>query len=237
MNDSPSAFQKVEKFRTNLVGVTFENTDGVNRQQLIKNLKPGDALILAREQENKYDKFAIAVFRSDGIQVGYLPGGDIRMANHLDSGGTAEIRVIAVTGGGDQANSLSNNIYGCAIEVVKHDPKWIEVIPFMDQSSKIEKLLTKTQQLEVKSPENAIRGYLKVIKLIRELDEISTIAAHWRRARYPINRLSLLLERKGESLLALDAILDYEQYNDVYGIIAEDERSVASRKQRLLKRM
>jgi len=48
------------------------NHCGFNAQSIINNLKPGAAVLLVREPENKFDKGAIAVYV--GVdRVGYLP--------------------------------------------------------------------------------------------------------------------------------------------------------------------
>jgi hypothetical protein len=44
-----------------VIGVTYANADGSNRQEIIANCKKGDDLILLREPNNPYDKSAIKV--------------------------------------------------------------------------------------------------------------------------------------------------------------------------------
>jgi hypothetical protein len=63
------------------------------------------------------------------------------------------------------------------------------------------------------------------------------VAAAWRRARYPINRLSLLLEKCGDYRAAYDEILCYERFNDVFGLTSTEEKSVIARKRRLSKKL
>lgn len=55
-----------------VVGVTFRNPDGTNRQQLLRKCMPGDPVALLHEPENKHDPNAIAVCTGAG-QIGYLP--------------------------------------------------------------------------------------------------------------------------------------------------------------------
>ena len=64
--------------------------------------------------------------------------------------------------------------------------------------------------LEANDIEKAISLYQEAISQIVAFDSAGTIKAAWRRARYPINRLSLLLEKRGELRKAQEVILMYE---------------------------
>ena len=229
-----------QTFRTTIAGVTYPNEDGTDRQAILTALRVGEDLVLNREPGNPHDKYAVAVFRANGQQVGYVPAGDIRLANHIDSGGTASARVLAITGGpgllGRIFKALRNS-YGCVIEVVKDAPDWKQVAPYMERSREIEQLISKTQSLEATDPMAAIERYRQAIQLITNLDHAGKIAASWRRARYPINRLSLLLEKQSDHHGALEAIRAYEDYDDACGITSPDKKSIASRKERLIKRI
>ena len=107
----------------------------------------------------------------------------------------------------------------------------------MDKSKEIEKLIEDAHALEDTNRQEAISIYRRAIDDIVALDNIGPIAAAWRRARYPINRLSLLLEKEKEFGAALDEILRYEKYSDTLDIVSADKKSVASRKERILKRV
>src|SRR4051794_11866836 len=116
-----------QRFRTAVVGVTFDNPDGSSRQSLIRQLRRGEAVELVRDVENKYDRYAIAVHTSSGAQLGFLPAGDARLADHFDSGGTASATVVAVTGGPGLLGRILKFLgkpYGCVVEVIKTDPDW-----------------------------------------------------------------------------------------------------------------
>jgi HIRAN domain len=76
-----------QSFRTMIAGVTKQNTDGTDRQALIKALSLGEELRLVREPSNPYDRYAVAVLRASGEQLGYVPAGDRRLADHIDMGG------------------------------------------------------------------------------------------------------------------------------------------------------
>ena len=59
-------------FTTKVVGSTYKNPDGLNRQQIIKMCKAGERIKLIREPNNPRDVCAIGVFRESGEQIGYL---------------------------------------------------------------------------------------------------------------------------------------------------------------------
>lgn len=52
---------------TKIVGVSFKNSDGIERQDLIKRLKEGDVLTIEREPDNKYDKNSHIIKSKDGV--------------------------------------------------------------------------------------------------------------------------------------------------------------------------
>lgn len=61
------------RFIATVAGVTFKNPDGTSRQDIVKSCRVGEFLTLAPEPTNPYDNYAIAIFRIDASQVGYLP--------------------------------------------------------------------------------------------------------------------------------------------------------------------
>lgn len=113
---------KRQTFSTKVAGVTHHNQDGSNRQEILSRCKTGQSIQLVREADNPYDQHAIAVVTKQGKQLGYMPGGDYRLAEHMDKGGQVSARIVAVTGGpgclGGLFKSQAKN-YGCVIEVTK----------------------------------------------------------------------------------------------------------------------
>jgi hypothetical protein len=226
-----------QKFKTKIRGVTYKNTDGTDRQELVKMLAQGEILRLVREPENPYDKWAIAVYNSEGKQLGYLPKGDLRLASHIDTGGIVSAKVLEITGGPGILGMFFKSFrkpYDCLIEITKGDFNWKEVTPFMDKDREIDKIVDLAKKHEKDNSLEAIELYRKSIKEIHELDSLSPIAKAWRTTRYPINRLSLLLEKSKQYHDAYNEILKYEKHNDcTYGISDSDKESIRKRKIRL----
>ena len=106
-------------FHTKIVGVTFPNVDGSNRQNLIEELEEKSQtsqsplpLFLRRERMNPYDSNAVAVCDSGGRQLGYLSRQvAVTVAPFIDRGERIRAEVARITGGG-----LTQN-YGVNIRV------------------------------------------------------------------------------------------------------------------------
>jgi len=52
---------------TKIVGVSFQNPGGSNRQELIKNLKENDTLAIEHEKDNPYDKNSHVIKHNNNI--------------------------------------------------------------------------------------------------------------------------------------------------------------------------
>jgi hypothetical protein len=108
-------------FTTKVVGSTYKNPDGLNRQQIIKMCKAGERIKLIREPNNPRDVFAIGVFRESGEQIGYLAkhvATDNELPYHMDRGGQVYAtvsKIIAERSGLQRAKKT----YYCIIELVK----------------------------------------------------------------------------------------------------------------------
>lgn len=102
--------------RTKVAGVTYENANGEQRQDLIKRHCAPDAdLTLIREPDNPHGSTAIAVF-CDGHQIGYLKSElSQEFAPRMDSGLALRAKVLEVTGGDGQT-------YGVNIVLIIPEP-------------------------------------------------------------------------------------------------------------------
>ena len=115
-------FPHVRSIHTKIRGVTKENPDGANRQQIIKQYcRRGDALFLVREPNNPFDPNAIQVRRivygvtEDkhrlGEQIGYVSR-DLAedLAPKMDHEGFVLMAWIMNVAGGEDNKSLGVNI-------------------------------------------------------------------------------------------------------------------------------
>jgi hypothetical protein len=82
----------VRSFYTKIHGVTFKNTDGEKRQNIIDRCRIGEDLNLIPEPTNKHDADAVKICRKDGECLGYWTG-DGRMAGQLSRGAKFRVRI------------------------------------------------------------------------------------------------------------------------------------------------
>jgi len=83
-----------------VVGVTFPNDDGSERQKILKRCKVGDRLLLEHDPNNEYSSMAIDVLRTNGQQVGHAPEYLAeRIISELADGCGAVGVVTSITGG------------------------------------------------------------------------------------------------------------------------------------------
>jgi hypothetical protein len=86
-------------------------------------------------------------------------------------------------------------------------------------------------------PQKAISIYLECVEEIVKFDKAGSVAAAWRRARHPVNRLSMLLEKAGRLQEALDEIIQYDKFKDHFGLLTADYKSLKARRERLGKKL
>jgi hypothetical protein len=104
-------------FFTTVAGVTHKTIEGADRQKIIERCVPGDELTLFREPGNRHDRGAIAILRSNGEHLGYIPahvsrrGDPTGMAEQMDAGVDYRCRIAEITGG------RGGKSYGVNIEV------------------------------------------------------------------------------------------------------------------------
>lgn len=95
--------------RTKIVGVTFSNADGTNRQAIIQRLRNGESLYLRDMSDARFPE-AIGIFDRFGQQCGSIKK---ELALELRGFGDFEsfpVRVLQVTGGDGYS-------FGCNIEI------------------------------------------------------------------------------------------------------------------------
>lgn len=75
-----------------VVGAAHRNADGSDRALEIDQCIAGEPVALVPEPENKFDPYAIAVFSSRGIQIGYVSAERARRLTILM--GQAEVQAV-----------------------------------------------------------------------------------------------------------------------------------------------
>lgn len=83
-----------------LVGESYDNHDGCNRQDELLQCDPGEAVELTREPDNPYDANAVLVRSCRGIGIGYLNRADAAaIAPAIDEGRSYEATLHELRGG------------------------------------------------------------------------------------------------------------------------------------------
>ena len=93
-----------------IVGVTYDNPDGINRQDIISSLKSNSPIFLKRDYANIYDPNAIKVVDSGGVQLGFISRElASQIAPQMDSGKKFSVSITGLTGGNGYTRGV--NIY------------------------------------------------------------------------------------------------------------------------------
>lgn len=104
--------EPLELIETRVAGVTFENDDGTNRQEILKKCKPGDSIVLEHWPMPE-DEYAVKVLRENGEQLGHIPREDAEdVAEWLGSANSVTAKIKKITGGTKDKPTI-----GCIIEI------------------------------------------------------------------------------------------------------------------------
>src|ERR1700752_5317685 len=99
-------------FFANIVGESYRNADGADRQSIIKQCQVGEPLLLEHEPDNPHDINAIRVLRPNGEQIGYLEREFAGQVVSQTGKGTTFDAVVAGVGRG------KGGLYGVALLIV-----------------------------------------------------------------------------------------------------------------------
>jgi 5-methylcytosine-specific restriction protein A len=100
--------------------------------------------------------------------------------------------------------------------------------------------MMEAEKLEKIDPEKAVSIYENIMNFLEDFDNLCTennADEIWRITRYPINRLTLVLERQGKYSECLQKIKNYEKLNDEVGLTTGDRNSLKKRKIRIQKKL
>jgi hypothetical protein len=109
----------VRHFHTKIVGVTYKNSDGTDRQKLIAKCHVFETLDLDHEEDNAHDPNAVRVCRQNGQQLGYL-GADLaeEVVRKSANGYRFATFIKDITGGKRKGQSFGVNLL-----IVQADPQ------------------------------------------------------------------------------------------------------------------
>jgi hypothetical protein len=189
--DLPGEYMHWRYFALSLAGVTRRNEDGESRQSILKYCSDGQPVLLARDLDNELDRFAIAVLTATGTQIGWIPAGDYSLAMHIDRGGKVSAKILRMFGG---PYADEPGCYGCVLEIGKYVTDAAKLAPFHKKALAIKSLIDEAKDRERRSQCEAIGMYWRAMRRIRALRRDPVACRLWM-PNYPVNRLTLLLER------------------------------------------
>ena len=98
-------------FHSKVVGVTFKNDDGSDRQKIISKCKAGDDIIFKPVPTKQYPN-AIGVFNTKGEQLGHLKADLALELKEKYPTNPMQVTIANITGGSTGAS------YGCNIHII-----------------------------------------------------------------------------------------------------------------------
>ena len=165
---------------------------------------------------NKHDRWAVGVFTMDGQQIGFLPS-DARDASALLRGEPIKAAVEKVVGGTNWFNRAirGKKHIGVVLRLTKGEPDWSRYTKLTDQAKPFDDAVIATRKFE-KSGDTAaaIEAYRKIINEIAEFTEKHKYASAHRREASPVDRLSLVLEKRKLYKEAFEVIDDWQNQFD-----------------------
>jgi hypothetical protein len=235
-----------DSFITKIAGATFKNDDGTDRQKILKKCRKGESLKLIRDYNNPHSKYAIKVCRETGEQIGHIAehvafcfDNDSRsLAQNIDFGQTVRAEINEIDSFYD-----GKTIYSCTIKVTKGDyPECFSRV----MEAKL--LIMNAKQIEDKDVERSINYYRQAMELLKminiefekindKLKPLNLDYRAWSGVKYPINRLSLLLEKSKRYKECLELIEQYNQLKDITGLPKTDLEIITKRKTRIEKKL
>ena len=199
--------------RTFLVGVRGEshnNDDGASRQDIIRRMRANEPVQLRADPTNQHDRWAVKVLTQSGEQIGWLPS-DARDADALLKGEPIEATVHAVRGGTTWLKRLlGKKSVGVVLRITKGDPDWGRRAQLEDRAKKVDEQVAAALKLEQDgNTDAAVQALTQAIAAIRSFTTADPYASAHRRLHAPVDRLSLLLERRKAYADALSLIQDW----------------------------
>jgi hypothetical protein len=218
---------------TRIAGVTFQNEDGTSRQTLIQKLRVGDTVYLEREYLNNHSKYAVIVLNEEKQALGYIPKEEGAVGYSIDEGYCYDCVVDSLPIVGDPPKNA------CVIRYYQNpiDPsKKRQRQKYIRWKEGISKKLLELRVLEINNIDTAIDGYNEVIAeiLSKEREDLMYWVA--RSFHMPIDRLTILLEKKKLYQEGIEKIEWYIEYQDAVKLKESDLLSLLKRQERLIKK-
>jgi len=226
-------------FIVGIRGESYQNDDGTNRQEIIKQLKVGQAINLVADPMNKHDRNAVAVLTANGKQIGFLPS-DARNSTSILRGEPIRAIIHKLTGGTNwfARTILGKKHIGVVLKLTKPEPDWSRFNKLRKIAEKFDERIERAKQTEKSGNiDQTISDYKSIIEEIYKLTEQDKYLSAHRYKPAPINRLSMCLEKKKDYTQALAVIEQYEKSFDPVQPTKLEKEAIEKRKIRLIKKL
>ncbi|MDA3933825.1 MAG: HIRAN domain-containing protein [Gammaproteobacteria bacterium] len=199
----------VRSFLVGVRGESFLNDNGTSRQEIIRRLKKGARVRLVADPTNPHGRWAVKVFTERDEQIGWLPS-DARDADAVLKDEPIAARIHAIHGGTNWLKRLLGKKHvGVVLRVEKSEPDWGRRQRLEATAHEYDDRIAKALEIEKNDEEAAIEAYRRVIAEVRDMTERDPYTSAHRRLPAPVNRLSLLLERRKLYKEAINVIEDW----------------------------
>ena len=215
---NPSSFVGLDNFTTQLEEIN---------EDLISECKVGDALNLIRERKSDNINY-VGVADKSGKHLGSINPSDVRnyyLGFDIDYGAEVSAKIKQV--------STKNGKLECIIEISKGNVDWKKYEKLRAKDDEAKEVIFQAKTLEKSNIEEAIFLYRKAIGMLKEIDQ--NFGNNLRYQRFPINRLSLILERQKRYKECLEEIDAYEKLTDKIGLYAGEKERIEKRKEKIIK--
>jgi len=191
-------------------------------EDLISQCKVGDTLNLFTERNY------VGVADKSGKHLGSINPSVARnyyLGFDIDYGAEVSAKIKHI--------STKNGKLECIIEISKGDPDWEKYDKLLAKDNEAKEIIFQAKTLEKSNIEEAISLYRKAIGMLKEIDQ--NFGNNLRYQRFPINRLSLVLEKQKRYKECLEEIEAYEKLADKIGLYSGEKEKLEKRKVKIMK--
>lgn len=197
---------------------------------ILSQCKIGDPLNLIRNNDRDAI-YSLGVATKSGEYLGDIESSDIQyygLLHRIDHGANTIFKL-------KQIFTTNGNFESVNIEAFIGSPDWRNKNEIDSLNNDARKIITVAKFYENKYPDLSVSMYRKAIKMLKEIDfQCKKHFSTWRKHKFPINRLTLVLQRQGKYQECLDEIKKYEIEYDKLGLYAGEEKILMKRKDRVL---
>jgi len=112
-----------------------------------------------------------------------------------------------------------------------HEQKRLRAI-----DKEVKEIIAKAKTVENTNSDDAVFLYREAIRMLKDIDhQCEKYFSTWRQQKFPINRLSLVLERQKRYKECVEEIEAYEKLTDKIGLYAGEKESLEKRTEKVLK--